>query len=145
MAEKIESWRSDDGLIWPTQMECVTHEVAKDLFARVPGLKDRDAIVRQNLDSIAKALLPYCDLFFRPDRESIEQYHARIDPPLAPARTTELISAENHPDIPAENHPDDFSWHNSEDVGCDCGALLAGNSGAPHTDTCSLIVERNRA
>lgn len=62
MAEKIDSWRTKDGLIFDEERKAVTHEVLTDLFAVFPELKSSRDIIEPKLDQIAEILRPVVNL-----------------------------------------------------------------------------------
>lgn len=133
MGTRIDSWRSEDGLIWSSEIECTTHECLKAVFGSIPALMDRQAIIRGNVELIALSLAPLARLLALPAEPVADMLDlVMADPALvypAPSEESKTKSPEYHPEAEPENHP--------EDEGCDCGALMAGNEGSAHSKSCT--------
>lgn len=146
MGKKVESYQSDDGKLFQTEEGMLRHEAETAIREEFPNLKMSLPLIMDNAKRISEIM------------EHLASYYRKNHPAL-PAHTTLEPSAQPKWDacpknltvagVPIPVIYSDECLHEPvaeepEDVGCDCGALLAGNGGAEHTKTCSLEVERRR-
>lgn len=192
MIEKVESFRTSDGLLFDSEKVAIQHDVMLSIIMAHPELKSVSNTIQKNLDSLAELLEPLAS-------------YNRKEPPSGPIETTlehtdhtgktVLITVDLPPQYTAEgeylwedgrpvnpytgercrvDHPvgtrcpacEDWKvkWikpeadrkvfvpsdkpkldvcappvaDEPEDLGCDCGALLAGNAGSSHLVSCPM-------
>lgn len=85
MATKVESYQSNDGKLFPSELEAVRHEVLTALLKAVPDIKDRWPLISGNVDAIALALQPLATLI-EGMPVSVEENHP--EPPVAETTLT---------------------------------------------------------
>lgn len=141
MPKKVETYETKDGKFFADQEIAISHEVLLDLFAAVPDLKDRMAIIQNNVGAIADALEPLAS--FR-----------RNDHPLTTPDTTLTTLRERCEAVQKSDSMVcmncDQAWDMNDPFppackppvaedrgGCDCSASLSGNSG-PHHPSCPM-------
>ena len=117
MGKKVESFQSNDGVLFGSEYEMLVHEATTSLVEEFPQLKMQIPFIMQNVDRIAAIL------------------HSIGSHTLPPEGSHTIVQSTR-----AEDGSHYISgWSEQEDRGgCDCSAGLAGNGG-PHDPSCPMF------
>lgn len=122
MGKQVESWQSDDGVLFTDEKAMLLHEVKIALEEKLPEVKMAIPSLLAKAQGVSEILAPLVD------------YYRKNHPDESVNTTREMLkhtAADGTPLPPVAVDEEDRG-------GCDCSALLAGNGGEHHHPTCPM-------
>lgn len=146
MGHKVESFQSNDGVLFGSEEAMLIHEATVDLQQEFPNIRFQIPYIVANIDRIAAILAPIHALNVRATADTIiettraadgSRYVSGMKPSAAPRFPCPGVLRYAGPKTVVTPLIREDEVDREDRGGCDCSASMSGN-GPPHHPTCPM-------